>query len=40
MEIRPRRGVLKVISKHQETLTGGSVGNLGISEGNITRRKK
>ena len=41
MEISPGKGVLKnkEISKHQETLSGGSVANLGISEGKITRRK-
>ena len=27
------------VSKHQETLTSGSVGSFGISEGNIMRRK-
>ena len=26
------------VSKQQETLSGGSVGSFGISEGNITRR--
>ena len=29
----------KEVSKHQETLTGGSVVSLGTSEGNITGRK-
>ena len=41
MEILPGKGVVKKreVSKHQETLTGGSVASLGISESNITRRK-
>ena len=41
MEFLPGKGVFKKreISKHQETLSGGSVANLGISEGKITRRK-
>ena len=28
------------VSKHQETPTGGSVGSFGISEGDITGRKR
>ena len=41
MEVCPVKGVLKKreVSKHQETLTGGSVVSLGTSEGNITERK-
>ena len=41
MEICLGKRVLKKreVSKHQETLTSGSVVSLGISEGNITKRK-
>ena len=41
MEIRPGKGVKKERSFQTpgNTLTGGSVASLGISEGNITRRK-
>ena len=40
METCPGEGVMKEekVSKQQETLSGGSVGSFGISEGNITRR--
>ena len=37
METHPGEGVIKEVSKHQET--GGFVGSFGISEGNITGRK-
>ena len=43
MEIGPRKGVLKKMRSFQtpgNTLTGGSVASLGISEGNITWRGK
>ena len=41
MELCPGKGVLRKreVSKHQETLSGGSVVSLGISEGKITGRK-
>ena len=42
MEIRPGKGILKKrgFETPGNTLTGGSVASLGISEGNITGRKK
>ena len=41
-EIHPGKGVLKKRSFQTpgNTLSGGSVANLGISEGKMTRRKK
>ena len=39
MEIHPRKGVLKNREVSRNTLTSRSVASLGISEGNITRRK-
>ena len=42
MEIRPGKGILKKERSFQtpgNTLSGGSVASLGISEGKITRRK-
>ena len=41
MEICPGKGVIKKseVSKHQETLSSGSMVSLGISEGKMLRRK-
>ena len=39
MEIRPRKRVFFLKQKLPNTLSGGSVASLGISEGKITRRE-
>ena len=40
MEIHPRKGVLKEkFPNTRKHFSPGSVGNLGISEGHVTRRK-
>ena len=38
-ELRPGKGVLREVSKHQETLAPESVASLGSTEGNIKGRK-
>ena len=40
METRPGEGVMEKFPKSRKPLTGRSVRSFGISEGNITRRKK